>query len=280
MPHNFMHYSEDGDAFVTAFLPGYGKPLTASTASHPNFAEIVQALKSDAPVDDLVDLFDIERAVARRFENLSERVTVANGRVYFDGDEVDNSLSRQIVRFIEEGVEDWQSLVNFMENVAANPNQHSREQLYEWLKRRDFTITPEGYLIGYKGVKTDLKSVNSGPGIVNGEEVNGHLDNSPGNTVEIARSLVHHDPGVGCSRGLHVGTYDYASRWGAVCLKVEVNPRDVVSVPTDCDAAKVRVCRYHVIDVIEKPLTNAVYNPAFGDEDEWDDDLGFEDEAF
>src|ERR1019366_5793465 len=151
-------------------------------------------------------------------------------------------------------------------NVASNPNEHSREQLYSWLDARDFTITSDGNLVGYKGVKSDLKSVHSGPGIVNGEAINGHLDNSPGNTVEIARSVVQHDPSNGCASGLHVGTYDYARSWGTVTLKVEVNPRDVVSVPTDCDAAKVRVCRYEVIEQVGEALTSALD----GDEDEWD----------
>src|SRR5947209_4617483 len=228
---NYMIYEEDGEAFVTAFVPNAERPLTASTASHPNFAEIVTGLKSGD--ESVVDLFDVSQAVAKRFEYVSERVAVANGRVYFDGDEVDNSLTRQIVRFLEEDESDFEALVNFMENVAANPNEHSREQLYEWLSRRDFTITPDGNLVGYKGVSPDLKSIHSGPGIVNGEAVNGRLDNSVGNTIEIARSKVQHDPATGCSSGLHVGTHAYAKSFGSVTLQVEVNPRDVVSVPTD-----------------------------------------------
>ena len=63
------------------------------------------------------------------------------------------------------------------------------------------------------------------------------------------RGEVQHDPESGCSTGLHVGTYAYAQGYArAALLTVHVNPRDVVSVPTDCDAEKMRVCRYVVSD--------------------------------
>jgi hypothetical protein len=39
-----------------------------------------------------------------------------------------------------------------------------------------------------------------------------------------------------------------------------VNPRDVVSVPTDARGAKVRVCRYYVDDVILSRDPKAIYD--------------------
>jgi len=73
---------------------------------------------------------------------------------------------------------------------------------------------------------------------------------------------------VGCHTGLHVGTYAYASNFGqGALLEVQVNPRDVVSVPTDCSAAKMRTCRYVVVDTIDQPYTTAV-KPY---DDEWAD---------
>jgi len=273
---HYMTCESDGQAVVTAFVPGAEKPYTADN-THPNFDRIVAGLKLDDP--SVIELFDVAETVASYFEYLSERVAVKNGRIYFDGDEVDNSLTRQVVRFLNEGVEDWQPLVEFFENAASNPNEHSREQLYRWLEKHDFTITAEGHFIGYKGVHKDNdgvpRSINSGPGIVNGESVNGHLDNSVGNTVEIPRSYVHHDPSVGCSTGLHVGTFEYANSFGRGCtLKVQVNPRDVVSVPTDCGDAKVRVCRYEVLDFTDAPITSAYdYDDDWDDDDEYDEDV-------
>lgn len=276
---HYMLCEYDDQAVVTAFIPGAERPLTADS-THPNFDRIVAGLKADDP--EVVELFDASEAVSARFENLSERVAVLNGHVYFDGDEVDNTITRQIVRFLEEDVADWEPLVNFMENVASNPQEHSREQLYRWLETRNFTITPEGNFVAYKGVRvTDgvPRSINAGPGIVNGEKVTGHLDNSIGNIVEIARSYVNHDPSQGCSTGLHVGTFDYAHSFGGGnTLKVTVNPRDVVSVPTDCGDQKVRVCRYQVEDFTSAPVTSAFDYDSCEDED-WYDEDDWEDEA-
>lgn len=265
---------EDGSESVTVFLPGEHPQVVQD--DHPHFGAILDAVEYGNPDPaELHELVDLSHAVEARFTKLSERVSVANGRVYFDGDEVDDTLTRQIVRVLDEGIEDFTPLVKFMENLAANPQDHSRSQLYEWLARRDFTITPDGCLVAYKGVESDGKggyqSLHAGGGIVNGEPVEGKVPNPVGAVVELARTSIAFDPAVGCARGLHVGTYDYAkgySRNGAL-LRVKVNPRDVVSVPTDCDAAKVRVCRYTVEAHIDAPHTQAVF---YGDTD---DDQGY-----
>ena len=276
---------ETGVSNLVLFIPGE-EPATASSESHANFDEIVDAVQ-EAVADPygvdgqaLLDLFDISVAVQKRLEPLSERISVANGRVYLDGDEVENALTRQIVRFLEEGVDDWEPLVEFFENVQANPNAHSRSQLFEWLDRRDFTIDDSGCIIGYKGVTSNLKSIHSGPGIVNGVRQTGQLDNSPGNTVEMARSQVTSDPTLGCHIGLHVGTYEYAASFGHKVLKVQVNPRDVVSVPTDCDAQKMRCCRYVVLEETASKVDSAYWQPTAVADDDWyedDDDYEWDD---
>lgn len=278
--HVLVTDQDTGEQNITVFVPGSEKPSYSAHNSHPNFAAIKEAASKGDP--GVVELFDVAETVAARFEPLTDRISVANGRVYLDGDEIHNSLTAQVVRFIEEGVDDWIPLVSFFENVQANPEPHSREQLFEWLDRRNFSINFHGDLVAYKGVEkyvdgegnTVYRSINSGVAIVDGEKVNGRVPNAIGSVIEIPRSLVHHDPSVGCSTGLHVGTHEYASGWArGALLKVTVNPRDVVSVPTDCNAAKVRVCRYFVEDVIEQEITSAFDSPFEDDEfeDEWGD---------
>jgi hypothetical protein len=266
--------SATGEKVITVFIPGEPMPFCADS-SHPNFERITMAVVAGEQ-SGLPDLFDTSRAVAERFERLSERVTVAHGRIFFDGDQIDNVLTTQVLRFLNEGVENWKPLIAFFEKVQSNPSDESREQLYEWLRRYDFTIAPDGDLVGYKGVKIDdegnFVSIHAGPAIVDGEAVNGNVPNHVGAVVEIARSQVTADSAVGCSSGLHVGTRAYAESWsrevGAV-MEVRVNPRDVVSVPTHCDAQKVRVCRYKVV-----AINNAQYAQPVTSDDvpETDDD--------
>jgi hypothetical protein len=249
---------DDDGANIVVFVPGESPAVAHST--HPRYAEIVEGAK--AGDESVIGLFDLAETVAARFEKLSERISTANGRLYLDGEEIANALTAQVLRFLDEGVNDWRPLVAFFENVQANPSADSRDQLYAWLERRDFAITPDGLIIGYKGVRKTsegLFSINSGRAIVNGVTHNGRIPNELGATVEMPRSAVEFNPSQGCSTGLHVGDYDYASSFAqGALLEVRVNPRDVVSVPHDCDAAKMRVCRYVVAKLIDAPHTAPV----------------------
>lgn len=260
--------NEDGESNIVVFIPG-NAPLVAHS-SHPNFEAILDGARDGD--ESVADLFDVAQTAAQKFERLSERVTTAHGRLYLDGVEVDNTLATQVLRFIENGVEDWRPLVAFFENVQANPLEHSREQLYTWLANRDFTITRDGMIVGYKGVRKtsdgSFESISRGKAIVDGEVKSGAIPNKIGSVIEMPRDEVAHDPATGCSTGLHVGTYEYANGFAqGALLEVHVNPRDVVSVPTDCEWAKVRTCRYVVVDTIDQPYTEPV-RPYDYEEDE------------
>jgi hypothetical protein len=247
--------------------------MYVANSEHPNWEKIVAgALAKD---ENVVTLFDTAKEIARRFERLSDRVSVSGGHVFFDGEEIDNSLTKQIIRVLDEKIEDVQPLVNFFEKVAVNPNEHSRTQLYRFLESHDITILPDGDILLYKGVQKkddQWTSIHSGPAIVNGESVNGYVPQPLGAIVEMPRSQVQHDPSVTCHTGLHAGTFGYARSFSnGNVIKVKVNPRDVVSVPNDHSDQKVRVCRYTVLDVEIVPEAVASVYAA-------PDDLDYEDE--
>lgn len=250
---------EDGASNLTVFRNG-DAPLSAHS-SHPNFAEILTKVLADD--DTALDLFDVAKTAGLKFERLTERVTTANGRLYLDGEEVHDALAEQVVRFLQEGVEDWKPLVAFFENVQANPNEHSRKQLYEWLVEQNISITEDGMLVGYKGVTKDedgnLVSVTSGTAIADGQVVTGQIPNAVGTYVEMPRTEVMHNPYHDCDAGLHVGSYAYASGYGSVLIEVHVNPRDVVSVPNS--SCKMRCCRYKVIGVIKDEYQAPLVTP-------------------
>lgn len=249
---------EDGASNLTVFRTG-DAPLSAHS-SHPNFEEILAKVLADD--ETALDLFDVAKTAGLKFERLTERVTTANGRLYLDGEEVHDALADQVVRFLQEGVEDWKPLVAFFENVQANPSFNSRNQLYGWLTREKLTITEDGLIVGYKGVAKvalgEFLSIHAGNAIVNGEPVEGHVPNPLGGVVEMSRAEVDDNTNADCSYGLHVGTYGYASGFaqGAV-LEVHVHPADVVSVP-HYDTNKMRVCRYKVVQAIDQKYDAAV----------------------
>lgn len=233
---------ENESRVVTAFVDG--QLLTTDAATNPNFDTIMERLFEDDTAG-LSELFTAEKAVERKFKKVSERVSVSGGKVYFDNDPIEDTLSDHLLRLIHSG-DDVVYLINFWENIAANPSEHSRENLMRWLEAEDFSITRDGQIIGYKGLDYESKSIHSGPAIVDGVQMNGKIPNVEGSVVEMPRSAVNHNPSQGCSTGLHVGTDSYARSFGTVTREVYVNPRDVVSVPTECSGQKMRVCRYTV----------------------------------
>ena len=249
----------DGAEAVVIFDPSNGETKTVFQ-SQPNYDEIVRlARQRDRS---LFNLISPEKAIAEKFEDLSERVSVANGRLYFDRDEVDNSLSQHVLRLLNEDG-DFKPWVLFMEKLSENPQPESVQGVYEFLRANEggFTLTPNGDLVAYKGVQNkdgEFHSLNQGSAYVDKDGtmtlVSGTIPYRIGTVVEMPRSEVAFDPNEACSTGLHVATWRFAQAYGTsgVILEVHVHPRDIVSVPRDASGEKVRVCRLFVKGVTEK----------------------------
>lgn len=244
---------------ILVIIPGYD-PLHAHS-DHPRYAEIKRlVLDSSETVGGLkrlAGMFDVSVLAAERFSGtLSERISVHDGHVYFDNDPVDGALEEQIVRFAEEGVQDWKPLVAFFEKIATNPQQHAREHLYNWLRVQRTAITEAGDLVLYKGAWAQpdgtYRPGYQGVGIVNGVPNNAreYTYFGVGDVVEMPRSSVAHLPEAECATGLHTGSRSYAGSYGDTTLRVLVNPRDVVNVPDH--GQKLRTCRFRVLETVER----------------------------
>lgn len=194
-----------------------------------------------------------------RLRALSTHLSTDGDHVYYDTDTFENlmldeSLEDHIVSVMKGGDDaDLHAVCRFAERVYGNVDPQIRAQLFSWLKSQGLlTFDDDGRIIGYRGGELNAdgvaESIHCGPAIVNGQRVNGHVPNPDGAIVEMPRGNVTHDPGVACSSGLHVGTYRYATGWARdVIMRVAVAPEDVVSVPFDCDAQKLRCCRFEVL---------------------------------
>ena len=262
---------------VTVFLPGM-RPLVA-TKDHPNFKQIIEGLltgRKAKPISGNIEtwadyadrvrgLFDVGHAIITGFKPLSERVSVAHGKLFFDNDEMPGALADAIIRFHAEGNSDFEPLVNFLEKLQQNPQEHSRQNLYRWMTGRKFGICPDGDFIAYKGLDTDERSIHAGEAIVNGVVVRGKVPNKPGTVIEMPRSKVAFDPRVACSTGLHAGNWRYAREYGQRVVTVKINPRDVVSVPTDSNDEKLRTCRYKVLAAAQVEDLSALFVPGESD---------------
>jgi len=228
---------------------------------NPAFGTVCAHIANGKDYESAMKCFDKETVVkeAVAASVLSDRIEIRDGMVWLDGEACDNAITDIIIDLADEG-EDYTPLANFFALLSDNPIHHSRNRLFDWLRAANsFSLDKDGYIVGYKGLDNEFKSKYWGPGIVNGVAVNGGLDNSPGNVLEIDE--VEFDPEVGCAHGLHVGTFDYASKWAGhdgKLVSVRVSPANVGSVPTDCSDQKMRVFKYEVIEEVDAPYQERI----------------------
>ena len=234
-----------------------GQSYTIKKTS-PNYTAVKQDIKS-GNTDNLADSL----SVSRSFEKISQGDVSVNGdQVTYKGEVIHNAAVTKLLDVISnhgqghsesfDACTDISAWMKFIDKLMQNPSYNSRNQLYKFLEHRNMPITPEGDVIGYKGVTDDYKDIYSG-----------RFDNSVGCINEMDRSDVDDSVDHGCSAGFHIGSHDYADSWGANgrLMKVEFNPKDAVSVPHCSDYAKLRVCRYKVIGECfdRKPINDGLY---------------------
>jgi len=227
---------------------------------HINYRLIMDSLQS-ASEDELLELVDIQTAVATFSQG---RVEVKNGRVLYDGEEIHGAISKRILEFMSKGLP-FQPLVNFLDNLMENPSMQSQTELYDFLEHQYLPITEDGHFLAYKAVRNDYK-----------DKYAGTFDNRVGSICEMRRAKVDDNRGVGCSQGLHAGALNYVASYGSVdsgdkIVIVKINPKDVVSVPNDCNCEKLRTCRYEVVGEYQGELLKPLYKSEFS-EDDYDDE--------
>lgn len=219
-----------------------------------NCDSLITAIKEER-WDDIPKLLSPELAVS----NMSDGdMRIEEGQVYVKtpGKEfaVPSGLNATIIKYIDEGLP-FKPLVRFAVNLSENPSANSVEQLFNFLEKNNFTLTEDGKFIAYKSVRQDFKDVYSGK-----------FDNSVGQIVKMPREEVCDDPKQVCQKGLHAAAYLYATKVyngvmhnNLITVFVEINPKDVVSVPIDYNSQKMRVCEYKVLGIINQEITDSIY---------------------
>lgn len=272
--------SEDS---ITIFFDG--KPHTIRK-DNANFSALRSAI-FEGRYDDVPELLDIKKAVEDFVEGdveVRDEVLYYKGKHRLHGVVVDKLLD-----MLRSGMKDSTPITNYIGRLMNNPSSNSVDELYTFLGYRSLPITPEGKVLGYKGVQADYWS-NTGNAdtiVLQGQTNKRHqIYNGVGETIEIQRRSCDDNKDNHCSHGLHIGSYDYANSWASSegrLLLVEFDPQDAVSVPTDCDFQKLRVCKYKVVaDITDsrQELDKVVYEankPIYGsDTDDCEEDEDYE----
>jgi hypothetical protein len=207
------------------------KPHTISK-THITYQRVVDAIKAAdwQTVENIID----PKKVVLNYGN--GNVAIQGDKLFWKGTEMHGAIVKRMVQMLQEGFP-VEPLVNFMDNLMANPSYRSVNELYGFLEKNNLPITPDGHFLAYKKVRDDYKDVYSGK-----------FDNSVGQIVEMERNQVNDDARQTCSAGLHFCSEGYLGHFGGARVMIlKINPRDVVSIPTDYDNSKGRACRYEVV---------------------------------
>lgn len=233
---NRVEYVLTGDSVILTM----GNETEIVDSTHPNYKAIREAIfKEDFKV--AFDLMNIRKAI----ESFTQgNITIKGDKLFYGEMHVKTELADKIIQMMQTGDEGFKRLVKFFENLMKNPSRSSVEQLWGFVCHNDVEIDEDGFLIGWKKVRSN------GNDLVDSRT--GKVPNNVGCVVEMPRWMVDDRREVTCSQGLHVGAWDYVRSFsGNVITKVRMNPADVVSVPDDYDDMKVRTSKYEVIGLVD-----------------------------
>lgn len=271
MQFNLVRF-EDGKAVVTAFIDG---KVLSTTSENGNFNRIVEGLRDG---EDVSRLFDMQTYANQQFEEITDRVVVKQGTVYFDDAPVNAAINKVVIGYLSEG-EDATGVALFLERLSENPSFNSREQLWRFVEQHGIHLDANGFMVMYKGLNpTDeddvYQSSSSGTAFVNGIKQIGRIRTKAGDVVVMPRNEISDNPAVACHAGLHAGSKSYATSFAPVLITVRVDPKHVVSVPNDSGDAKVRVERYEIMDVLDREVNTVRWQ----DNTAWDELLDYDSE--
>lgn len=230
-----------------------------------------QALKAEREGEDASSLWDefVETYRGNRSpiaqdmkkaELVVDNLEYKDGEIYYNGVLVHNAVIPVIRRYVGEGL-DTKSLINFLSRLLKNPSFRSVEQLWSFIEQNGLSIDDDGNMLAYKVVRDTYR-----------DKYSNKFDNSPGAEVKCDRNKVNDDPDVACAEGFHVGGWSYSGPGGTYfstgdkVIICKVDPADVVSVPKDANAGKVRCCRYVVVGDYKEKLPQG-YATADGNEE-------------
>lgn len=244
------------DDTLTLFADGQVHTLHSD---HRCFAQAVEAVRA-GDLEHALELATPAKIVVEGTAQHPE-FRVADGVVTYKGDELQGYAVAKLIEMLGERFP-VDALVNFIVRVQDNPSSRAVLELYEFLEKGELPLLPDGRFIAYKRIQNDWTDCHSGT-----------ISNAVGTVVEMPRNKVDDDPTCTCSHGLHVCSMGYLRHFsGERVVAVAVAPEDVVAIPKDYDAQKMRCCKYEVLAEIQEPTVKNPWGTPVVDEYDYDDE--------
>lgn len=230
---------------ITLYMDGKSYTMAKDHEDYDEAKDILlncsdQIMQDEELHDIVVDLFSRKEKIVRLLDSKNTPIVIQDGILEYKGNVLKESLVKRMLE-VNSHSGDLTPFIKFLEKIFENPSGQSINELYAFLERNNLPITNEGDFLAYKKVGLEFLDLHTST-----------IDNSPGKEVWMSRMEVNPDRTQTCSHGLHVCSKEYLPHYGSdessTVVVVQINPRDVVSVPEDYNDAKMRVCRYKVLE--------------------------------
>ena len=232
-----------------------GNKIYTVTNSHQNYDKILDAIRKD----DEKELHILCNIVEHISDYTEGNITIKNNQIFYKNLLLGGIIVERVMEFIKNKLP-VKPLLKFLNKLMNNPSQRAVTELYKFLEHRGMPITPDGNFLAYKGVQTNYYSITAGKiqVIVGTVSEGGYIYNGIGETIKVTRNQVCDDHLKGCDAGLHAGSEAYAKSFGSgqKVVIVEIDPNDVVSIPSDSSFQKLRTCKYKVVGEYQVTLDN------------------------
>ena len=229
-------------------------------ASHPKFSDAITSIVNN-DYDEFMNIVDPASKLSKLYASY-EGIEVKEGSLYVFGEQVHGVIAERILGLLNIGM-DCTNVFKFILKLNLNPSKRAVDELYTFLEHKHLPLTDTGNFLAYKAVRNDYTDKHTGKFL-----------NTVDSVLEMPRNKVDDNKEAGCSYGFHAGTVEYALGFASHndrLVLVEINPADVVSIPTDCNYQKLRTCKYKVVGEYERPLEEAFYPSRY--ETDQDDDV-------
>lgn len=286
-------YLIQGDNIVVVI----GNVIHTVSKTHITYADVLSAIKAQ-DWDKVKEVIEPKKVVVKYGKG---NITIDGSTLLWKGTEFNGYLATRMIDMLKEGFS-IDPFANFMENLMQNPSARAVKELYSFLEKANMTITPDGYFLAFKKVDDDYYDMHSHTvlnkpyelftekdfnaiTVVQGKkkEVTVEISKYNVTVVSMDRNQVNDDKDNTCSEGLHFCSEGYLESFGGSRIVIlKINPRDVVSIPSDYNATKGRTCRYEVVGELaanvapKEAFTKSVQHTANGSS--WLDDANHIDE--
>ena len=225
-----------GSASISVYLDGKTFAVNKQSAT---FDLVVNAVRN-GDIDELRKVVNVRDFIVSSLAKKSDKVRITENQIFYGEREITGLVATRVFEVIRLGL-DVQPMIAFLENLLDNPSKRAVDELFGFMEACSLPITEDGHFLAYKRVRDNYTDVHSGK-----------FDNSVGQRPSMDRNLVDEDKDRTCSTGLHFCSYDYLSSFsGSRIMVLKINPKDVVSIPSDYNNSKGRCCEYLVVDELD-----------------------------